>query len=130
MTFQVTIADRAELFADELGLSQNAPVEESQGTKVDLGVAVQNLTPEQRAELEYEGDDGVVVTQVELGSFAEDLGLVEGDIIVTVNRRPVASVSELRETREALKPGDDLALKVMRRAPGGWTAQYLGGVLP
>ena len=130
MTFQVTIADRAELFADELGLSQNAPVEEPEGTKVDLGVAVQNLTPEQRAELKYEGDDGVVVTQVELGSFAEDLGLIEGDIIVTVNRRPVASVSELREAREALKPGDDLALKVMRQAPGGWTAQYLGGVLP
>ncbi|MEZ5365381.1 MAG: PDZ domain-containing protein [Bryobacterales bacterium] len=72
----------------------------------------------------------MVVTEVELGSFAEDLGLVEGDIIVSVNRRPVAKVSELRTIREGLKPGDDIALKVMRRAINGWTAQYLGGVLP
>jgi serine protease Do len=130
LTVQVTIADRAELFAEELGLSEAEPVEEPEDVKVDLGIAVQNLTEEQRAELEYEGDDGVVVTEVEPGSFAEDLGLIEGDIIVAVNRQPVTSVSGLREIREALKPGDDLALKVMRRAPGGWTAQYLASVLP
>jgi serine protease Do len=129
-TFQVTIADRAELFADELGISEAGPAEEPEDVKVDLGIAVQNLTKEQRAELEYEGDDGVVVTDVELGSFAEDLGVLPGDIVVAVNRRPVASVSGLRELREGLQPGDDLALKVMRRGPGGWSAQYLASVLP
>ncbi|MCB9383997.1 MAG: Do family serine endopeptidase [Bryobacterales bacterium] len=126
----VTIADRAELFAEQLGISKAGPSAPAEDAKVDLGIAVQNLTKEQRAELEYDGDDGIVVTEVELGSFAEDLGLVEGDIIVSVNRRPVAKVSELRTIREGLKPGDDIALKVMRRAIGGWTAQYLGGVLP
>ena len=70
------------------------------------------------------------VTDVEPGSFAEDLGVIPGDIIVSVNRQPVEAVSELRELREGLQPGDDIALKVMRRAAGGWTAQYLGGVLP
>jgi serine protease Do len=130
VTVNVTIADRAELFAEELGIAEEGPAEQPEDTKVDLGIAVQNLTKEQRAELEYEGDDGVVVTEVELGSFAEDLGLVAGDIIVAVNRTPVTSVSELREIREGLKPGDDLALKVMRRATGGWTAQYLASVLP
>ena len=130
VALEVTIADRAELFAEELGIAEAGPAEEPEDVKVDLGIAVQNLTKEQRAELEYEDDDGVVVTEVELGSFAEDLGVLEGDIIVSVNRRPIASVSELRELREGLKPGDDIALKVMRRAIGGWTAQYLGGVLP
>ena len=130
LTLQVTIADRAELFAEELGIAEAGPPEDPANTKVDLGIAVQNLTPEQRTELEYEGEDGVIVTEVELGSFAEDLGLIEGDIIVSLNRRPVANVADLRELREGLKPGDDIALKVMRRSVGGWTAQYLGGVLP
>ncbi len=126
----VTIADRAELFAEELGLADQGPAAEPEEAKVDLGIAVQNLTAEQRAEREYEGDDGVLVTDVELGSFAEDLGVMPGDIIVSVNRQPIASVSELRELREGLQPGDDIALKVMRRGAGGWSASYLGGVLP
>ena len=130
LTLDVTIADRAELFAEELGLSEAGPAEEAEEAKVDLGIAVQNLTAEQRTEREYEGDDGVLVTDVEPGSFAEDLGVVPGDIIVAVNRQPVSAVSELRELREELKPGDDIALKVMHRTPGGWTAQYLAGVLP
>jgi serine protease Do len=129
-TFQVTIADRAELFAEELGLSESESPAKPEETKVDLGIEVLNLTKEQRTELEYTGDDGVVVKDVELGSFAEDIGLVAGDIIVAVNRTPVANVAELRTIREGLKPGDDLALKVMRRGPGGWAAQYLASVLP
>ena len=130
VTLDVTIADRAELFAEELGLPDVGPAAEPEEAKVDLGVAVQNLTATQREETDYDGDDGVVVTDVEPGSFAEDMGVAVGDIVVAVNRMPVGSVSELRELREGLQPGDDIALKVMRRGPGGWAAQYLAGVLP
>ena len=126
----VKIADREELFAEELGLSQGdeEPKEEA-AAEVDLGISVQNLTTARREQLEFE-DDGVVVLDVEPASFAEDIGLIENDIIVAINRRPVASVGDVREIRDSLQAGDDVAFKVMRRGPAGWTAQYVAGVLP
>ena len=129
-TLDVKIADRAELFAEELGLAQGdeEPQEEA-AAEVDLGISVQNLTTARREQLEFE-DDGVVILDVEPASFAEDIGLVENDIVVAINRRPVGSVSDVREIRDSLEPGDDVAFKVMRRGPAGWTAQYLAGVLP
>ncbi len=130
LTLQVRIADRAELFADELGLSDNTEKLEETATEVDLGISVQNLTATRREQLELDEEDGVIVTAVEQGTFAEDIGLATNDVIVAINRRPVASVSDIREIRNGLEPGDDVAFKVLRRGRAGWTAQYFAGVLP
>lgn len=129
-TVQVKIADRAELFAAELGLAEMEAEEESEQAKVDLGVGVTNMTEKSRVQLEYEGDAGLLINHVEPGSFAEDLGLLVNDIIVAVNREPVESVEDLRELRNRLEPGDDVAFKVMRSIAGNWRAQYFAGVLP
>lgn len=129
-TVQVKIADRAELFATELGLADPHKEEEVQEAKVDLGIGVTNMTPKSREQLEYEGDTGLLINDVAPGSFAEDLGLLVNDIIVAVNREPVESVEDLRDLRNELEPGDDVAFKVMRSIGGSWRAQYFAGVLP
>ena len=40
------------------------------------------------------GTEGVLVTDVELGSPAQRAGISRGDVILQVNRRPVASPQE------------------------------------
>ncbi|MBI1354707.1 MAG: Do family serine endopeptidase [Acidobacteria bacterium] len=129
-TLQVTIADRAELFRSELGLAPMEEESEESESKVDLGISVGNMTDASREQLEYDGDPGLLVTEVQPGSFADDLGIQVNDIIVAVNRQPVETVEDLRDLRNDLTPGDDLAFKVMRNVGGGWTAQYFAGVLP
>lgn len=54
--------------------------------------------PERLAGARFEdGGEGAIVAGVEPGTPAAQAGLREGDVIVAVNRRPVASVAELSE---------------------------------
>ena len=133
-TLQVTIADREELFGDELGFGHRRPQQEEESAEVLFGITVQNLASSDRQQLGYKGTDGVLVTEVEPGSFADDIGVLPNDIVVAINRRPVASTSDISELQEGLNPGDDVAVKVMRRTPGrgepSWEAHYLADVLP
>lgn len=48
-----------------------------------------------------EESDGLVVTDVEPGSEAEDNGILPGDVIRSVNSKEVASVKELRDAVDA-----------------------------
>ncbi len=134
-TLQVRIADRAELFGDELGLTRPQDSGEIQGTEVMFGIAVSNLTKAQRDQLEFPGSDGVLVTEVEPASFAADMGILPNDIIVSINRKTVSSLDDIRSLQNSLKPGDDVAFKIMRRNPAGgsdnpWSTLYVAGVLP
>ena len=132
VSLDVEIADREELLRSQnqlLSLDRPRPGETPGGDGVDFGVTVQNLTESMRNEMDYDGEQGVVVTAIEAGSFADDIGLIERDVIVSINRTPVESLEDLREIRDGLKGGDDVAVKVMRRGRGGFTPIYLAGVL-
>jgi len=76
----------------------------SPGTdKSSLGISVEPLTPElaERAGVPR-STRGLVVDDVNPDSRAADAGLQAGDVIEEVNRRPVASIDQLREAvREA-----------------------------
>jgi len=67
-------------------------------TTKNLGLTVQDITPEIAQRLETENTKGVVVTGVEDGSPAEDAGFNEGDVIRAIlrqdKRTPVTSVAE------------------------------------
>ena len=68
------------------------PTSQGQGK---LGLALQTLTPDVAASLGIErGTKGAVITDVVAGSPAEQAGLRPGDVIVEVDRRPVASADE------------------------------------
>ena len=133
-TLRVTIADREELFPDQLGFGRGRPREEEESAEVLFGITVQNLTSADRQQWGYKGSGGVLVTEVEPGSFADDIGVLRNDIIVAINRRPVNNTADISELQEGIKPGDDVAVKVMRRTPGrgepSWEAHYLADVLP
>jgi serine protease Do len=73
-----------------------------------LGVAVRPLTPEERKEAKLEG--GVRVESV--AGPAAKAGVRPGDVIVAVNRTPVASVEALRE--QVQKSEKSVALLIQR----------------
>ena len=134
-TLEVEIADRAELFSKNAAVTAGPSDEEEQDAEITLGFSVSNLSSSEREQLGYKESGGVVVTQVQHGSFADDIGLRANDVIVAINRKPIQKVADIEGTQKGLKAGDDVAVKVMRRivAAGGqmgWTPQYLAGVLP
>ncbi|HKB75288.1 MAG TPA: PDZ domain-containing protein, partial [Myxococcales bacterium] len=87
-----------------------------------LGVRVQDLTPElaQRARVDP-GTKGVVVTAVAPDSPAASAGLDPGDVILEINRQPVASVADYKKAISKLKKGDTVLLRVR----SGQAVQYL-----
>lgn len=62
----------------------------------EFGLRAQNLTPQLAEQLGLEDDNGVVITEVQPGSPAEESGLQRGDVIVEVDRKEVASMGELQ----------------------------------
>ena len=82
-----------------------------------------------------ENKDGVKVVSVDPGSFADDIGMVEGDAILSINRQLVSSPDDVMKLQSALKPGQAVALHVVRtQGAGGRRAQpervYLSGRFP
>jgi serine protease Do len=79
-----------------------------------LGISVQNLTPEIAKGLGLKKETGVVVTQVEPGSPAENAGIQTGDLIREVNRKPVKDVEDFVQKVEKAKGSDNILLLVQR----------------
>ena len=77
-----------------------------------LGIAVEDLTPEQRQQLGLK-DEGVVVTRVG-GAAARRAALQAGDIILMVGRTSVRSAAGFQAAVKDLKPGDSVMLLVRR----------------
>ena len=54
----------------------------------------------------HEGKGGLVIRSVDSGSFAEELGLFEKDVILSVNRNPVTTVEDVLKIQSLLKPAN------------------------
>jgi len=61
---------------------------------------------------EIASQEGVLVSAVEVGGPAEEAGVVRGDILLEINGESLDSLSALFQKVEALKPGDQVTLKV------------------
>ncbi len=81
-----------------------------------LGVALSPITPQLRQQLDLQDNQrGVVITQVQPGSTAEQAGLQAGDVIVGVGDSAVANTNEAsRAIRESLKANQAVALRIVR----------------
>ncbi|RXH55173.1 Do family serine endopeptidase [Granulicella sibirica] len=78
-----------------------------------LGLAVSNLTPDARQQLQIpEQVHGVVVQNVRPTSPAEDAGLQPGDVILEVNRAPLNSADQFATQVHGSAAGKDILLLV------------------
>ena len=101
-TFEVTVARQA---GDE---AQDAPDEH----KGKWGLALRELRPAERQQRDLEGSDGVLVSAVAPDSPAAEAGIKAGDVILQVNRKPVATVEQVRREAGSTPAGRPLLLLV------------------
>ncbi len=95
------------------------------------GSRFSTITPDLADRLGIAASKGVVVKDVKQGSFAEDLGLNRGDVILEVNKQPVSNPDDFSKIESSLKSGQDVVFLVRPR--GSRTQDgtiFLAGTLP
>jgi serine protease Do len=140
MDFKLAIQDRTKVFADDPRIVGENAIPENGANKgeaqVKFGISIRATSDEER---DLTPDKhGIAITRVEPGSFAEDVGLMEKDLVVAINRQQVNSVDDIRRIQATLKPGDPVAFRVVRQIPGGraknvqprTATMFLSGTLP
>lgn len=108
-------ADKSKLIC--IGEDGQEKVVEGTGTLVKrgfLGVELSELTPELRAHFGAPESAGVMVARVTAGSPAEKAGLKVGDIITSLDGKPVESSWDVRARVRPLPEGAVLPIEVWR----------------
>jgi C-terminal processing protease CtpA/Prc len=91
--------------------------------------------------MELKEKGGVRVQEVEPNSFADDLKLASGDVILSIGfvdkgipvTTPITSVEDVKRVQVQLKPGDSVKIHIMHRESprgGPWSSAYRAGVVP
>jgi serine protease Do len=131
---QVALSEMTPGTTVELGILRNGKVEtlhatvgeySAKGTEVaenpgsgpaqggKLGLAVDNLTPDVRQQYHIPDQvQGAAIENVRSGSAAEDAGLAPGDVILSVNRKPVEDAGAFVDAVHAIPEGKDILLLV------------------
>jgi serine protease Do/serine protease DegQ len=79
-----------------------------------LGVSVQDLTPELAQAFKIPANQGAVIAQVSPRSAAARAGLKEGDVVLRINDRTIRDSSSLRNAIGLLEVGEALRLDILR----------------
>lgn len=126
----VTVADRAKLFAARLGEDEENGEEEAP-KQSKLGLTVGAVTSDMADRLDIPAGKGVIVRDIKPSSFADDVGLTRGDVILEINKQPVNSEDDFSRISSSLKSGQDVVFLVRQRGAGrqGGTI-FLAGTLP
>ena len=113
LTVEVTLGERPseeELARMSPPGTGTAPQEEP---KKAFGLTVRSNSPELAKRLGLATDQGVVITEVEPGSPADFAGLQPGEVIVSVNNRPIRSVDDWNEAVAQAQGQSLVALRVL-----------------
>lgn len=132
----VKVEDFRAVHADRYSSADES--ETGQATNAKLGVSLQDMSVEEARRYGLPEDSvGPVVVGVKPGSFADDIGILRGDVVIELflaDRDPVRthSVRDFKEAQEGLGAGDDVVVLVLRKSPqgGGFSSLHLGGQIP
>jgi serine protease Do len=125
----MTVADRSKIFPQTAVNPGEEPDQSEEPGQ--FGLHVEELTPDLAHKLGMGKLTGVVVTQVEPASFAEDIDFSRGDVIVEVNHVPINSLADYRREMAQLKSGQDVLFKVARHADNDRVLTlFLAGAVP
>ena len=144
--FMVTIGDRQDVVNTSLGLEKHGEAAPGKGEVAPAKFGVQISTPTQarKEALGYKEKGGVVIEEIEPGSFAEDIGLLKGDMIVSINRLPVndgrrrnPDLGRLEAGRPGRVPCDAVRFALPGRRNGNqlsrapeWKSIFAAGAMP
>jgi serine protease Do len=112
---ETIIATIGKLPAEPLATAEPPPGQAAADKLAALGLSVQTLTKALAEQLDLQGEKGVLIVDVEEGTPAAAANLQPGDLIVEVDRKPVGTVSELRN---AFGKDKDRLLFLIKRQGG------------
>ena len=127
---KLAIGDRTKVFADRLGGGSTEEESNEESAPAKFGISIQNITPETASRMGLGDSKGVLVSNVESDSFADDIGMRRGDVILSVNHKDVNKVDDLLAIQKSLGPKADVVFLIKRVAGGQSTTSYLAGTLP
>jgi serine protease Do len=134
LNLHVIVGNLAQLFPDTFGNGAEPESAKETATALDFGMNIKPVTAGMRDSMGLNDSGGVVIDSVEPASFAEDIGLVSGDVLVAINRQAVNSVDDVTRIRGTLKPGAAVEFKVLRKTRSGrsseWQTLFRAGTLP
>lgn len=140
MDFKVTVEERTVVWENELQKAEvHAPAMQPQPAKSPasghFGITIMRLTEKERQDLGIDDKSGVKVVSVDPGSFADDIGMQEGDAILSINRQPVSSPDDVMKVQSKFRPGQAIAVHIVRSSTIGTRHSpperaYLAGRLP
>lgn len=79
-----------------------------------IGVAVQEITPELAESFKLGKIQGVLISEVVRGGPADHAKVKAGDILLSVDGKPLIDSTSMLETVAALQPGKSVTLKLLR----------------
>jgi len=80
----------------------------------NLGLIVQEITPEVKRKLGIEYSNGVVISDVMGNSLASEAGLLRGDVILEINKKQIANLDNYRKAVDSVKEGQNFLFLVKR----------------
>lgn len=80
-----------------------------------LGVMIRSVDGNLAKEKELDVNDGVYVDSLLNNSAAGAAGIKPGDVIIAIDDQPITSTSELQESIARRRPGDEVAVTVLRK---------------
>jgi serine protease Do len=125
----VAVADRTKLFAERTEAADDA-TDAAKPAPTRLGMAVRGVSPEMAERFGTPEGKGVQVSDVKPDSFAEDIGVQVGMIILKVNKLPVNNEEEFRRATTQLKSGQDVVFLVKSGRGANSGNIFLSGTLP
>jgi len=94
------------------GLAEHIPQQKTPYTHHDLGIEVDNLTPDIANRLGYTNDHGVVITKVDPTGAGAIAGLKKGILIMAVNRKKVESLDQYQAALKDTKSNEPILLQI------------------
>jgi S1-C subfamily serine protease len=85
-------------------------------TPAFLGVSTQNVTPAVARERDLAVESGAYVLSVTGGAPADDAGVREGDVIISIGGTEIRSSADVQTAVRTHRPGDNVKVVVMRGA--------------
>ena len=80
-----------------------------------LGMKVETLTPALAKNYGIEDGKGVVIVEIEIGSKAEEMGVVEGDLIRSINRQSTGDLKEFKKVVKQVDLSQGVIFDIVRR---------------
>ena len=79
-----------------------------------LGIAIQDVSEDLAKSFGQKTSGGALISEVTVGSPAKKSGLLQGDIVISIDGVPVTDVADLRNKIAMILPNTNLSLRIMR----------------